>query len=112
MGKFRRVSKVIFYQSTLERYNPLIKFCKKNIDQVNIAKIESYRYGIQPSKNYTSDPKFDLGIHDVDLWFYLFNKKVFWQVNVGYGKPRREIFIYFKNGNLLRLDLLNKLMKN
>jgi len=99
---------LILYQPTLERYNPLIKFFRKNIEISDIVKIKSYRYGIQPSRNYTSDPKFDLGIHDVDLWFYLFKKKVPWQMDVGYGQPRREIIVYLKNKNLLKLDLLNK----
>lgn len=100
--------RLILYQSTLERYNPLIKFFGKNINKADIVKIESYRYSEQPSRYYTSDPKFDLGIHDVDLWFYLFNKKVSWQVNVGYSQSRREILVYLKNKSLLRLDLLNK----
>lgn len=99
---------LILYQSTLERYNPLIKFFAKNINETDIVKVESFRYGIQSFKNYTSDPKFDLGIHDVDLWFYLLNKEVPWQINVGYGQPRREILVYLKNKNFLRLDLLNK----
>jgi len=100
--------KLILYQSTLERYNPLIKFFLKNIDIADVARIKSYRYGIQPAGNYTNNPRFDLGIHDVDLWFYLSNKKVPWQINVGYGQPRREILVYLKNKSLLKLDLLNK----
>jgi len=99
---------LILYQSTLERYNPLIKFLLKNVDMTDIVKIKSYRYGLQPSKQYSNDSKFDLGIHDVDLWFYLSNKRVPWQMNVGYGQPRREILVYLRNKSLLRLDLLNK----
>lgn len=108
LEKLAEQKNLILYQSTLERYNPLIKFFLKNIDMTNIVKIESYRYGMQPSKNYTSDPKFDLGIHDVDLWFYLLNKEVPWQMNVGYGQQKREILVYLRNNSLLRLDLLNK----
>ena len=31
-------------------------------------------------------------------------------MNVGYGQPKREIFVYLRNKNLLRLDLFNKLI--
>jgi len=110
LEKLAERKSLILYQSTLERYNPLIKFIVKNINKEDIVKVESHRYGTQPSKNYTNDPKFDLGIHDVDLWFCLLNKEVSWQMDVGYGQPRREILIYLKNKSLLRLDLLNKLI--
>lgn len=110
LEKIAEQKNLILYQSTLERYNPLIKFFLKNIDMTDIVKIESYRYGIQPAKNYTIDPKFDLGIHDVDLWFYLLNKELPWQINVGYGQSRREILVYLRNKSLLKLDLLNKLI--
>lgn len=108
LEKLAEQKNLILYQSTLERYNPLIKFFLKNINKTDIVKIESYRYGMQPSKYYTSNPKFDLGIHDVDLWFYLLDKEVPWQMNVGYGQPRREILVYLRNKSLLRFDLLNK----
>jgi len=110
LEKLAEQKNLVLYQSTLERYNPLIKFFLKNIDKTDIIKIESHRYGTQPSKNYTNDPKFDLGIHDVDLWFYILNQKIPWQMNVGYGQPRREILVYLKNKGSLKLDLLNKLI--
>lgn len=99
---------LLIYQSTLERYNPVIKFLMRNIPKESIAKIVSYRFGAKPSLYYSSDPKFDLGIHDIDLWFHLFKRQLPWNINVGYGKPRREIFIYLKNDQVIRLDLLNK----
>lgn len=110
LEKIAEKKNLILYQSTLERYNPLIKFLRKNIEIADIVKIESYRYGEQPSKNYTCDPKFDLGIHDVDLWLYLVNKSVPWQINVGYGRQQREIIVHLKNHCLLKFDLLNKLI--
>jgi hypothetical protein len=54
--------------------------------------------------------KFDLGIHDVDLYFYLVKQKVNWTVHIGYGKQRREIIVHLKNNNLICFDLLNKII--
>lgn len=110
LEQYAKRKKLILYQSTLERYNPMVQFLKRNIDKSEINRIKSYRFGLKPQRNYSIDPKFDLGIHDVDLWFYLFNKKIPWQIKVGYGEPRREIFVYLKNGNFIKLDLLNKII--
>ncbi|MDZ7587203.1 MAG: hypothetical protein U0946_05570, partial [Patescibacteria group bacterium] len=57
------------------------------------------------------ETKFDLGVHDVDLWFYLFHKKIPWKIKVGYGKKQREIFVFLKNSKIIKLDLLNKVAK-
>jgi len=103
--------KLILYQSTLERYNPLIKFLKENFKVSAIRKIISYRFGSKPEREYLEEVKFDLGIHDVDLWFYLFKKKIPWRINLGYGKPRREIEVFLKNSQIVKLDLLNKLIE-
>lgn len=102
--------KLILYQSTLERYNPMIKFLKTNIDAAEISQIESYRYGEQPIWQYTSDPKYDLGIHDIDLWFFLYKQKIPWKIHVGYGEKKREIIVHMKNHNSIFLDLLNKVI--
>lgn len=110
LEKLAQKRKLILYQSTLERYNPIVQFLKRNIKTHEIKKIKSYRFGLKPQRDYSINPKFDLGIHDIDLWFYLFERKIPWQVNVEYGKPRREIFVYLKNGNLIKLDLLNKML--
>jgi len=99
---------LLLYQTTLERYNPLVKFLAKNVQSEEVSKIESYRYGTRPPRSYVEEPKFDLGIHDVDLWCHLYRGKVEWEVNVGFGEARREIVVNFKNGKRLKFDLLHK----
>ena len=99
---------LLFYQSTLERYNPVIKYFIRHIHLSEINYVESYRFGEQPPWGYTCDPLYDLGIHDVDLWFYLTRKKVLWRLQCGYGMQRREIIIYLKRKGKVILDLLNK----
>ncbi len=99
---------LILCQSTLERYNPLIKFVRNNISVSEVKRVESYRYGTQPVRGYTDNPIFDLGIHDADLSFYLFNNNISWKINAGYGFPRREIVITLKDDSKITLDLLNK----
>jgi len=108
LEKIAEQKKLILYQSTLGRYNPLIKFLKKNVSIPEIKHIVSHRFGEKPGREYIEETKFDLGIHDVDLWFYLFHKKIPWKINVGYGKKRREIFVFLKNSKIIKLDLLNK----
>ena len=102
--------KLILYQSSLERYNPLVKFIKDNIKIETVDRVKSFRFGPRPANDYSSDPKFDLGIHDVDLWFFLFKKKVSWELNVGYGIKRREVALFLKDGGILTFDFLNKFM--
>ncbi len=99
---------LLFYQSTLERYNPVIKYFIKHIPLSVIDHIESYRFGKQPPWGYACDPLYDLGIHDVDLWFYLTHKKIPWKLWCGYGIQRREIIIYFKRKDKIILDLFHK----
>lgn len=101
--------KLILYQSTLERYNPVVKFIKNNVRSEDVDRVSSYRYGPRPSNDYSSDPKFDLGIHDVDLYFFLFRKSMSWELNTGYGLKKRELVFFKKNGDILTFDLLNKL---
>lgn len=100
--------KLVLYQSTLERYNPLIKFLKNNIQPSQIDRVESFRFGAQPPSAHIDDAKFDLGIHDVDLWFHLFRREVPWTVEVGYGETRRELVVHLKDGNKVVCDLLNR----
>lgn len=99
---------LILYQSTLERYNPLIKYFIKNLKIEEIDWIESYRIGICPKRFYIEDVKLDLGIHDIDLFFYLVKKRVKWVAHVKYGHPHREIIVYLKNGDIINFDLLDK----
>lgn len=103
--------KLILYQSTLERYNPVVKFIKNNIRSEDVDRVSSYRYGPRPSNDYSSDPKFDLGIHDVDLYFYLFDKEIKWKVYAGYGDKKRRIKLYLKNNSIVVADLLHKKMR-
>lgn len=100
---------LILYQSTLERYNPVISFLKKNLDFSTVKKIESYRFGIKPNRGRQEDPVYDLGIHDVDLYFYLANKKIPWTIEVKYSDaPRREIILHLTAGQKITCDLANK----
>src|SRR3989344_2697416 len=102
--------KLILYQSTLERYNPVVKFIKNNIRPADVDRVSSYRYGPKPSNDCSSDPKFDLGIHDIDLCFFLFRKSVSWELNTCYGLKKRELVFFKKTGEILTFDLLNKLI--
>ncbi|MBC7567004.1 MAG: Gfo/Idh/MocA family oxidoreductase [Pedobacter sp.] len=99
---------LLLYQSTLERYNPIIKFMKKNIATEEIDWIESFRFGNMPQSIQSINPLFDLGVHDIDLWFYLTECKVKWELHAGYGKPQRLIKVHLSNGSTLSLDLLEK----
>jgi len=99
----------VLCQSTPERYNPIVKFLQKHFNSKNVARVESSRFGAKPPHAQEQDAKFDLGIHDVDLWTFLFNKEVPWTVNAGYGdSPKREIIITCKDGTTVRADLLHK----
>lgn len=111
LEKIARQEKLVLYQSTLERYNPVIKYLIKNVSVSQIKQIVSYRYGDKPEREYVEETNFDLGIHDVDLWFWLFNKQVPWTVNIGYGKRRREIIVFLRNSKIIRLNLINKLIR-
>lgn len=108
LEEIARDKQLTLYQSTLERYSPLIKFVKKNVLPTDINRIESYRYGVKPGGNSSINPLFDLGIHDMDLWFYLTNCQVAWSLHAGYGSPQRAITVYLKDGRTLKLDLLEK----
>lgn len=103
----------ILYQSTLERYNPLIIFLKNGVSFSQVARIKSQRFGPRPDRTYVEDPVFDLGIHDVDLYFYLGRKPVPWEITVGYtDRPTREILLYTKSGKKIIFDLLNKFVRS
>lgn len=100
---------LILYQSTLERYNPLVKFLKHNIPLEDIASIESYRFGHKPASYFSSNAMFDLGIHDVDLWFHLAKGKVPWRIHAAYKQmPKRKLSITLRNNKRLELDLLHR----
>lgn len=111
LEKIARQKKLVLYQSTLERYNPVIKYLLKSVSVSQIKQIVSYRYGDRPAREYIEETKFDLGIHDVDLWFSLFKKQFSWTVNFGYGKRRREIVVFLRNSKIIRLNLINKLVR-
>lgn len=100
--------KLILYQSSLERFNSVIKFIKKNLNLKSVNKVTSIRFGEKPFETEGVLPIYDLGIHDVDLWFYLFNKKVSWDVYTGYGEKKREIKFYLNDNSIVVADLLNK----
>lgn len=99
----------ILYQSTLERYNPLVTFFKNIIPVSRIVRVKSRRFGPKPKRQYVEDAVFDLGVHDIDLYFYLGKKSVPWEITVGYSDhPTREIQVYTASGDKITLDLLNK----
>ncbi len=100
----------ILYQSTLERYNPVVSFIKKNVDLSHVSKIRSSRFGFQPNRANLEGPVFDLGIHEVDLYFYLVSgKNIPWDIEVGYSSdPKRELLLYMSTGEIVRCDLMNK----
>ncbi len=108
LEKLAEKKKLILYQSTLERFNPVIKFINNNFDLKNIRKVTSIRFGEKPFESEGVLPMYDLGIHDVDLWFYLFNKKVRWDVYTGYRDKKREIKFYLNDNNIVVADLLNR----
>lgn len=112
LEKKARRKKCILYQSTLERYNPVVTFFKNNLDLANVSKIESFRIGPRPKRSYVEDVAFDLGIHEVDLYLYLNYAKVPWQINVGYKDlQQREIIVTLNSGEEIIFDLLNKWIK-
>ncbi len=103
----------ILCQSTLERYNPVVSFFKNNLSISQIAMIKSFRFGPKPVRQYVEDAIFDLGIHDVDLYFYLGNKSVPWEITVGYSNRRiRKIQVYKTSGEIIGFDLLNKSVRS
>jgi len=67
LEKLAKKQGMILYQSTLERYNPVTSFIKKNIDFTLVSRVKSTRFGIQPNRVRQEGPVFDLGIHEVDL---------------------------------------------
>lgn len=108
LEKLAEKKKLILYQSTLERFNPVIKFINRTLDLKNVSKVTSIRFGEKPLETEGVLPIYDLGIHDVDLWFYLFNKKVRWDVYTGYEDKKREIKLYLNDNSIIVADLLNK----
>lgn len=59
----------------IERFNPVVNFIKSNINPDQIAKIEFKRYSIKPNQVKDVGVDMDLGIHDIDLSFYILEKK-------------------------------------
>jgi len=109
LEKLAKKQGMILYQSTLERYNPVTSFIKKNIDFSLVSRVKSTRFGIQPNRVNQEGPVLDLGIHEVDLYVYLAAGKVPWGIEVGYSEsPKREIIIYLESGEKVICDLLNK----
>jgi len=104
-----RESKLLCYQSTLERRNPLIAFLKENISSDSVERVISIRQGPSPTRAYVESPVFDLGIHDLDLSGYLFQNRIPWEINVSYcSKTMRKIFVFLKDKSSIEFDLLNK----
>lgn len=108
LEKLAEKKELILYQSTLERFNSVIKFINKNFNLKNVNKVTSIRFGGKPFETEGILSTYDLGIHDVDLWFYLFNKKVRWNVYTGYGNRKRVIKFYLNDNSIVVADLLNK----
>lgn len=111
LEKLALARKVTFFQSCLERFNPVIKFLKNKLDFKKVNKVISYRFGPESLNNGDIPPKYDLGIHDIDLHFHLFKGQVKWDLHTGYGDKRREITFYLTDNSLIIADLLNKKVK-
>ena len=104
-----RASNLLCYQSTMERRNSLISFLKENVARDQIERVVSVRQGFPPTRAYVESPIFDLGIHDLDLSYWLYQNEIPWEINVSYcNRPMRKIFAYLKTGQCIELDLLNK----
>lgn len=100
---------LLLFQSCLERYNPVVKFLKKHLELDAISHIESIRRGVRPEQYLLNNPRYDLGIHDVDLWFHLTDQSIPWCVHAEYGsEQKREIRIFLREGGSIVADLLNK----
>lgn len=95
-------------QSCLERYNPAIKFIVKHVDPSEVTAVQSVRIGERPVRHALQDPKVDLAIHDLDLWFHVFGCRVPVGIRAGYGEPRREMTIQLRDGGVIRADLSRK----
>lgn len=98
---------LLLCQSTSERYNPVVQNIINNHRTETVSYIESFRFGHKPNWGESDNVNFDLGIHDVDLWGYLFNREVLWTANVGYGDLRREIIVHDYNGTTTKYNLLS-----
>lgn len=100
---------LFLFQSTPERFNPIIKLIKENYQLDSIKSIESFRFGPKPKWQEVRehDVMFDLGIHDIDLWSSIFKRKIPWKINVGYGALRRELRITTTQGETEIYNLLN-----
>lgn len=59
----------------IERFNPVVKFIKNNIDLNDIIKIDFLRYSKKPQQITDVGVDLDLGIHDIDLSFFILNKR-------------------------------------
>lgn len=104
---------LLLVQSTLERYNVMIKFLCDYFSKQRVRKcyIKCYRYGYYLLDD--RDACFDLAIHDVDLKFYF--ERTFpdcsfsWDFFYGYtDTPERRWEVFFEDGKVLELDLLRK----
>lgn len=101
---------LLLWQTCLERYNPVCRILRK-INNEEVDYIVSERCGGKSLEGI--ELKFDLAIHDVDLWYYFFGAKVDWKFKYGYGcnETRRKITVHLKDQNTIVLDLVKRTVK-
>lgn len=59
----------------VERHNPAIEVLKNNIDIRDLVSVDFTRCSVSLSSNHRVDSFTDVGIHDIDLFFYLFGNE-------------------------------------
>lgn len=59
----------------VERHNPAVEVLRSNIDVENLVSVDFTRCSVSSSSNHRVNSFIDVGIHDVDLFFYLFGNE-------------------------------------
>ena len=59
----------------VERNNPAVEVLKNNIDLDNLVSVDFTRCSVSSASNHRVNSFIDVGIHDIDLFFYLFGNQ-------------------------------------
>jgi predicted dehydrogenase len=62
----------------VERFNPAVQVLKRNLEIDNLISCDFIRCSVKNTANNRVDAFTDVGIHDVDLYFYLFGNGKFY----------------------------------
>jgi predicted dehydrogenase len=60
----------------VERFNPAVQVLKENIEMDKLISCDFIRCSIKNSSNKRVNTFVDVGIHDIDLYFYLFDEAI------------------------------------